>query len=398
MKYPPCTLLLRASLACLLAGALSVPALGQPAANSPIKLQWSDAGTSIEQSHVAVHGLSAEQLRSLSQANGTPDDWARCFVVSVISEAGSGAPSPLFGNYTIEDGTIVFRPRFPLSPGVRYRATFNAARLKIAGLASLPLLSADLEVPKRPQTATTVVEQVYPTQQRVPENQLKLYLHFSAPMSRGEAYDRVHLLDAAGKEIDLPFLELGEELWNPEGTRLTLLFDPGRIKRGLRPREEDGPILEEGKTYTFVVDRDWLDAQGNPLRESHRRTYEAVPPDDVQPDPKTWKIEPPAAGTRGALTVTSPEPLDHALFERLLTVVRGRDEVVRGHVEIRDQETRWQFTPESSWQPGEYRLVIETTLEDRAGNSIGRPFEVDLVETVTKTVVGETVSVPFVVK
>jgi len=188
---------------------------------------------------------------------------------------------------------------------------------------------------------------------------------------------------------------LGEELWNPDGTRLTLLFDPGRIKRGLRPREEDGPILEEGKSYTLVVDRDWLDYLGNPLREAFRRTYEAGPPDDVQPDAKTWRIDPPAAGTRGALTVISPEPLDHALFERLLTIVRGKQQVVSGQVAVSDQETRWQFTPESAWQPGDYRLVIETTLEDQAGNSIGRPFEVDLVEPLTRTVVGETVALWF---
>ena len=138
---------------------------------------------------------------------------------------------------------------------------------------------------------------------------------------------------------------------------------------GLRPREEDGPILEEGKTYTLVVDRDWRDSQGNPLREPFRRTYQAGPPDDVQPDHKSWKIERPAAGTRGALAVVSPEPLDHALFERLLRVVRGSDQVVAGQVEIRDQETRWQFTPDSAWAPGEYRLVIETTLEDRAARA-----------------------------
>lgn len=377
---------------------MCVLAVGQDSTAGPqIKLLWTNRGATLDQSFVAVHGLSADQLRALAQANGTSDDWARCFSTFIVNETSS-SPSPLFGTYSIERDTVVFRPRFSLSPGVRYRSVFNPTRLKIAGLASLPAASAELSIPKRPQTATAVVEQVYPTQQRVPENQLKLYLHFSAPMSRGEAYDRVHLLDSTGREIDLPFLELGEELWNPNGTRLTLLFDPGRIKRGLRPREEDGPILEEGNSYTFLVDRDWLDSQGNPLREPFRRTFDAGPPDDVQPDPKTWRINPPAAGTREPLTVVSPEPLDHALFERLLTVVRGKDRAVTGKVDIRDQETRWQFTPETVWAAGDYRLVIETTLEDRAGNSVGRPFEVDLVEPVTRTVVGETVNLPFSVK
>ena len=51
--------------------------------------------------------------------------------------------------------------------------------------------------------------------------------------------------------MDAPFLELDEELWSPDGTRFTLVFDPGRIKRGLKPREEAGPILEAGKSYQW---------------------------------------------------------------------------------------------------------------------------------------------------
>src|SRR5206468_10702471 len=97
-----------------------------------------------------------------------------------------------------------------------------------------------------------------------------LYLHFSAPMSRGEVYRRVRLLGEGDRPVDRPFLEIGEELWDPDGTRLTLLFDPGRIKRGLVPRKEEGPILEEGRAYTLVVDPAWPDAQGRPLRQGYR--------------------------------------------------------------------------------------------------------------------------------
>ena len=74
---------------------------------------------------------------------------------------------------------------------------------------------------------------VYPSSATLPENQLRFYLHFSAPMSRGEVYQHLQLLDQDGKPIVLPFLEIGEELWDTTGQRLTLLIDPGRIKRGL---------------------------------------------------------------------------------------------------------------------------------------------------------------------
>ena len=84
-------------------------------------------------------------------------------------------------------------------------------------------------------------------------------------MQRGEAWRRVHLYDAAGKLVELPFLELQQELWDPDYKRLTVLFDPGRIKRGLLPLQESGPAIEEGKEYTLVIDRTWIDAAGSPL-------------------------------------------------------------------------------------------------------------------------------------
>ena len=63
----------------------------------------------------------------------------------------------------------------------------------------------------------------------------------------------------------LPFVELEQELWNRDQTRLTLLFDPGRIKRGVKPNVDMGPVLLEGHRYTLVIDRDLKDANGAPL-------------------------------------------------------------------------------------------------------------------------------------
>jgi hypothetical protein len=61
---------------------------------------------------------------------------------------------------------------------------------------------------------TTVVSQVYPTAEVLPENLLKFYVHFSAPMSSGHIYDHIRLIgDSTGKEVELPFLEIDEELW-----------------------------------------------------------------------------------------------------------------------------------------------------------------------------------------
>src|SRR2546425_13124120 len=113
-------------------------------------------------------------------------------------------------------------------------------------------------------------------------------------MSEGDCYRHIKLLDAKGKAVDLPFLELDQELWDAAGKRFTLFFDPGRIKRGLKPREDVGPALEEGKSYVLVIDKEWEDAKGNPLKETFRKTFRVGSPDDRPPDPKTWNVQAPA--------------------------------------------------------------------------------------------------------
>ena len=61
------------------------------------------------------------------------------------------------------------------------------------------------------------------------------------------------------------FVEIQQELWDTNNTRLTVLFDPGRIKRGVLPNEQLGPPIVDGKHYTLLIDRGWQDARGVPL-------------------------------------------------------------------------------------------------------------------------------------
>src|SRR5205807_311944 len=145
-------------------------------------------------------------------------------------------------------------------------------------------------------------------------------------------------------------LDMEPELWDPANKRFTLFFDPGRVKRGLKPREEAGPTLEAGKKYTLVIDKDWTDAAGNSLRESYRKPIEAGPPDDNAIDPKTWKLAVPKAGSREPLAITFPKPLDHALLQRMLWMVGANERRLNGTIEVTNEETRWLFKPEKPWQ------------------------------------------------
>jgi hypothetical protein len=343
---------------------------------------------------VEVTGLAAADLAALSRLAPESDVWPKVFAVFV--DRGDRSLPPVLGAYRVEGAVVRFEPRFPLVPGGAYRAVLDPSQ--VPGRKEGKPVEVKLSLPKPAPKPPTVVTAVYPTTDRLPENALRFYLHFSAPMGRGDSYRFITLLDAAGKPVESPFLEIDQELWDPEGKRLTLFIDPGRIKRGLKPREDLGPVLEEGKRYTLVIDRAWQDEAGNPLKEGFRKTFTAGPPDEKALDMKTWQLQPPDAGGRTQLTVVLPKPLDHALLQRLVWVEDDGGRKVAGAVTVGDAEKRWQFAPAAAWAAGKYRLVADTRLEDPAGNSLARPFEVDVFRPVQREVKAQTVAIPFEVR
>ena len=292
----------------------------------------------------------------------------------------------MLGRYWTEPGRLYFEPKFPLQRGVNYRAVFRATPK------AAPIVST-LKLPLEAAEPTTLVSQVYPSTDVLPENLLKFYVHFSAPMSRGHIYDHIHLLNENGQPVELPFLEIDEELWTPDLKRLTLFIDPGRIKRGVKPLEEVGPALQEGKRFTLVIDEAWRDSGGRPLKARFRKTFRVGPPDREPPDPARWKIDAPRAGTRDPLRVNFTDPMDQALALRMIRIPK-----VAGNASLGDQERLWTFVPSTEWRAGTYKLQIESIIEDAAGNNIGKLFEVDVFENVQRSITNAVVEVPFVIR
>jgi len=337
---------------------------------------------------VAVTGLSASQWQALQ---ALPDDRAeRSRLLRLELGPPNGAAPFMLGSHRLEHRSIVFEPEFPLQRGQAYRAIFDPSTL---GEPDAQPLQLRFTVARLEQPAPRVVA-VHPAGDRLPENLLKFYVHFSQAMQRGDVYRHVRLLDESDRVIELPFLELPEELWDPTGTRLTVLFDPGRVKRGLKPNEESGAVLIAGRRYTLEINGAWPDAQGRPIGSPYRKKFIAAPADRTQPDPKRWVLNPPASGTRQALAIRFNEALDRAMLEHTLIVRDTSGRALDGRIAIDEIETRWRFTPARPWQAGEHRVQVNTTLEDRAGNSIGRPFERDLSQA-PATSAPPFVSLPF---
>jgi len=340
--------------------------------------------------YVEYVGLSGEEADALAGSGYSPKQWSEILHISVKGEG-----IQVVGGYQVVDDTIRFTPTFPFDPGRTYDVWLDTSRLPNASVVqSIPRIGTSISLPRPDVAPSTVVTHVYPSGEVIPENQLRMYIEFSAPMGRRSGIEYVALLNERGLEVEGPFLPLDYEFWNTDRTRFTVFFDPGRVKHDILPNKQMGRALKIGQSYTVLVRSEWPDANGLPLKESFRRTFRVGPPDTRPLDTAQWRIEPPRAGAQTPLVVTFPEPVDHGLLFRALGVRRS-GEVVDGNVTVAANETQWSFTPHQPWQAGDYNLLALSILEDRAGNQIGRAFEVDNFETVDKGPDPRTVTLPF---
>jgi hypothetical protein len=363
------------------------------AAESPIRAVADKDGKVIGFEGVGLPAASIPQLEKLAADDPA---WSDMFAVYVGKKPGLPDVPPMLGTYAVHGTNVRFTPKFALKAGLSYCVEYFPPPAR--NVDSPARYEQVFAIPAAPRGEPAKITAVYPSADVLPENQLRFYVHFSAPMSRGEAYSHLQLLKESGEPVDLPFLEIGEELWDTSGKRLTLLIDPGRIKRGLKPREEAGPVLESGHKYTLVITAGWRDESGQPLSADFFKKFEAGPPVEKAIDPNVWKITPPEVGKRQPLLVRFPQPLDHGLLQRTIQVHDAAGKRVPGEISASHQERSWFFSPERPWTAGAYELVIDTALEDLAGNRIGRPFEVDELPPIDKTVVPEFYRLPFEVR
>ena len=349
---------------------------------------------------VDVAGLPPAVLSSLASRDASSDTWQALLRVSVKPAPGAAAsaagPPAIVGRYAVADARLRFTPLFPFDEGRQYDVLFDPSQLPDRGndawrgqpITAVVGRAAVARVP------STVVSTIYPSAASVPANQLRLYLHFSAPMDWRSGHEHVLLLDDAGQEVPDAFLPLDADFWNDDRTRYTVFFDPGRVKRGILPNKQMGRALEAGRRYTLLVRREWRDGHGLPLKEEFRHQFTAVPAIERALSMQEWSVTAPAAGTTQPLVVTFKAPLDRGLLMRALGVERA-GVGVPGSIVIDRQETRWALTPQQPWTAGDYQLVSLEFLEDLAGNRIGRPFEVDNFERTDITSEPARSSLPF---
>jgi len=245
--------------------------------------------------------------------------------------------------------------------------------IAITWLLATPAYAADC-------VANATVTDIYPTAEVLPENLLRFYIYFDAAMSRENALDSIHLLDKQGKKVQGAFLANKVDLWSPDARRLTILFDPGRVKTGLVAHNELGRALNSGQQYSLLIDKSLRTADGCALESPYRKTFKVSNEDFESPDLTKWKIIPPKAGTQDWFSLKLNGPHDHVSLAYQIRVIDPKGNILPGRIALDQNETEWRFKPDADWSTSSYRLQVNDTLEDVAGNRLTGSFEAPIIE------------------
>jgi len=313
---------------------------------------------------ICLIGLTSEELNAI-KTDKVDDQLLQVYVGDTIPETDAGIPS-VMGKLTLADDTLIFQPAFLFRYNQPYTAIFNKKELFhfTHGIpASLP------------QPTLTAL---FPSADTLPANQLKFYLYFSSPMREGFAYQYVRVTDTSGQLLASPFVPLQPELWDSTHTRLTLWLDPGRVKRGLASNQQHGEVLTPHQSILIEIDSTWKDIYGQSLPRAYSFTYHIGDYDRNSPQPQDWQLILPKAHTQTSLHIQFGESLDRALLNRCISVLDSHNQLVSGQTRITEAEKGWSFIPDAPWKVGTYYVLIESRLEDLAGNNLNRLFDTDL--------------------
>lgn len=283
--------------------------------------------------------------------------------IFVTSAAGESSSVPVQGRFSYNTGQLIFTPYYPFEKGLTYT-------VRTKNLDTDEYLYCTFMLETKEKYAVAKLLQIYPLANVLPENILRFYLYFNTPMKKGQALKYIRLVDAAGNIDNHAFMEFKQELWSTDGKRLTMVFDPGRIKRGVSTNRELGPALLEGQKYRLTISGAWQNIYGQALSANASKEFIVGQAYRQHIDVESLEIEKPKAYTYDALVIHFDRLMDHALIHSMLQIENEEGNPIAGHWEISDDETKALFFPEDTWKKGNYRILMHGNLEDLAGNNL----------------------------
>ena len=267
------------------------------------------------------------------------------------------------GRYEVEGRKISFKPLFDFVQGQAYLVKYKVQ----SNNRSFTTVSFQLASPA--VDSEQVVTSIYPQGNVLPENTLRFYIEFSQPMKPHVASNYIKLLNEQDKEDAAAFMNFKQELWSEERRRLTLLMDPGRIKRAVATNLKLGPALEAGKQYRLVVKQGWLTADGTAASKDYVKTFKVSSALRSLPSMSNWQFVRPRVHSRDPLLIHFDRVFDFQQLHKAIAVIDGSGQLVAGKVSIINGGHQWRFIPQEEWQENSITVVVDATLEDVAGNN-----------------------------
>ena len=304
----------------------------------------------------------------------------------VVRLSKEGNITPIIGSYQKQNDAILFEPLIPFTHGLSYQVLLDDK------------LISQFTIPEADQTKAPELLSIYPAIDTIPENLLKMHFRFSKPMHEGQSVQHLTLLKNNTDTLHGTFLDLQPELWNEDGTILTLWLDPGRIKRDLQPNKELGTPLQSDTHYQLIISNLWEDKNGTSLTRQYQKDFITTLRDSISPNPKMWNIQTPPINSMQPLIIDFHESMDYNLINTTLHLIDHSNAEVKGKWQLNETVDKINFMPTVSWIEGDYQLQVESRLEDLSGNNLNRAFDVDVKHKTNPSSSEEMITIPFTVK
>jgi hypothetical protein len=294
-------------------------------------------------------------------------------VLRVEVGRGDNTLPPIAGRHALTEDGLRFTPLFPFAAGLSFRATFDPTPLGAYELGEG--LTVAFVGPVALRAEAPAVENIYPSADELPENLLRFYVRFSQPMQRGRVGAEVALLGQDGRPVHDALYRAPLELWDREMRRLTILLDPGRLKRKVGPHRALGPPLRAGEVYALSIGSGMIGASGRSLPRTVLKRFRATAPVREPLSAIPWQLVPPRAASRDPLLIRFGCTMDWARLQQAITVTTINGRSVEGCVDACMLEKEAVFTPAEPWSLGPHVLRASSQLEDVCGNDFAHAFE-----------------------
>ena len=210
------------------------------------------------------------------------------------------------------------------------------------------------------------VTSIEPSAPVLPSNTLRFYITFDRP-ARGIVHQSgLTLFDSNNIAVENAFMDFGQELWSPDGKRLTVFFDPGKIKRGVEAPHSELSPLKEGESYRIAFG-------------TVQHAFRVGPALRERIDPSSWVISV-VRGPARTVDVKFDRVMDAALLMDQLHLEDEEGRPVLATVRLIGGGYGVRLKPSRILKKGKYRIRVGQLLEDVAGNRIDEALDRSLNE------------------